>query len=227
MNKFFTLFAASLFIYGASNAQTEKGTHTLGLNFGFSVTNANDFTIYPSNNSSSSLTSKTTTFNIGPNFSYFIADNVDIGAALSYSSSNTSNTTESFATTNDNYALTAFSNNYGGTIFIRRYYLYGGKIGFRTGGYLGFSGGTGKNTYPNANQLFNFNGSTNYYSVGGNVDLVFYPSKRLGIAATLANLEYYHYTTDNTTQGHDSGDSFGFNFINSGLSVSVFFVFPK
>jgi hypothetical protein len=225
MNKFFILIAASLFTYGISSAQTEKGTQNLGLNFGFSINNANDFTIYPSDNSTTTLNSKTTTFNFGPNYSYFIADNLDIGAALSYSSSTTTNTTEAFATNNANYPVRAFSNNYGGSVYIRKYYLYKNTIGFRTGGYLGFSGGTSKNTYTTSNALYNFNSTTNYYSGGANVDLVYYPSKKLGISATIANLEYYHYNADNTTQGHDSGDSFSFNFINSGLSLSVFYVF--
>jgi hypothetical protein len=171
------------------------------------------------------LSTKTTNFNIGPNYSYFIADNLDIGAALSYGSSSTTNTTENFATTNNNYPVKEFSDNYSGSFYIRKYFIYKNKIGFRTGAYLGFSGGTGKNTYTASNALYDFNSKTNYYSAGSNLDLVYYASKKLGISATIANLEYYHYTANNTTQGHDSGDSINFSFINNGLSLSVFYVF--
>jgi len=168
------------------------------------------------------LNTKTTTFNIGPNYSYFIADKLEIGAFLSYSSSSATNNSDNYAITN--YLTKTSSDNFSGSLFIRKYFMYKNVVGFRTGGYIGYSGGSGKNTYTSAYTIYNYTSTTNYYSGGANIDLVYYASKKLGIAATLANLEYYHYTANNGSQGHDSGDNITFSFINSGLSLSVFFV---
>jgi hypothetical protein len=224
MNKFLILIVMFLFISHFSSAQTEKGSQTLGANFGFNYSQDNSLTIYVGNNTSAIVTTKTTDFNIGPNYSYFIADKLDIGAALSYSYTGTTNTTPALATDNYNYPVKQSSNNFGVSVFIRKYYMFN-KIGFRTGAYLGYSGGNTKNTYTTSQDLYNYNATSNYYNAGANLDLVFYPSKNLGVAATIANLEYVHYKNDTTTQGHDSTDSINFNFVNNGLSLSVFYVF--
>ncbi len=67
-------------------------------------------------------------------------------------------------------------------------------------------------------------------NAGANLDLVYYPSTHLGVAATLANLEYNHYTDKNVYNynmavDNGKGNSFNANFINNGLTLSVFYVF--
>ncbi len=83
MNKNLIVCAALLFAFKISYAQTEKGTQTLGLDFGASRSTSNQ-TINTANNSAESVGSAITNFTFGPNYSYFIADKLDIGAALSY-----------------------------------------------------------------------------------------------------------------------------------------------
>jgi len=214
-----------MFASQVSNAQTEKGTETIGANIGFSYTNASDFTVSVANGSTSTLDTKTTTFNIGPIYSYFIADKLDIGAALTYSSSTLKNMAGTYATTNDSYPTKQSSDNFSTTLFIRKYFMYQNKIGFRTEGFLGYSHQDNTNTYAPSFAGYNYDNETDYYSAGTNLDLVYYPSKKLGVSATIATLEYYHYTANNANQGHDSGDNITFNFVNSGLSLSVFYVF--
>jgi hypothetical protein len=231
MKKFLIAIAVFLSAYQLSNAQTEKGTQTLGLNLGFSYNNSSDYTINIGDNSISTLNTKTTTFSIGPNYSYFIQNNLEIGGSLSYSTSNATNiaaTTEANAVANNGYATKESSDNISASLFIRRYFMYKNIIGFRTGGYIGYSGGTNKDTYPPSVAAYNYNNTTTYYSAGANLDLVYFPSKKLGIAATLANLEYYHYNANNNSQGHDNGDNITFSLVNNGLTLSVFYVFgPK
>jgi hypothetical protein len=229
MKKILIAIAVFLSACQFSNAQTEKGTQTLGLNLGFSYNNSNNYTInIADNNAVTTLDTKTTSFSIGPNYSYFIQNNLEIGASLSYSTSNVTNTTGDLATTNDNYATKQTSDNVSASLFIRRYFMYKNIIGFRTGGYIGYSGGTSKDTYTPTDAAYNYNNTTNYYSAGANLDLVYFPSKKLGLAATLANLEYYHYNANNANQGHDNGDNLTFSLVNNGLTLSVFYVFgPK
>ncbi|MFI5141508.1 MAG: hypothetical protein ACHQII_04045 [Bacteroidia bacterium] len=228
MKKILILITAIVFAYQVSNAQTEKGSQTLGLNFGFSASNSNYYTIIPS---TSPLTTSINSFNIGPTYSYFIANNLDIGGSLSYSSSSTTNTTGDIATTNDTYPTNVTSGNFTGTLFIRKYFMYKNKIGFRAEGYAGLSTGTTKDTYSSTYSADNYKTNTNYYSGGAAIDLLFFPSKNLGVSASLANLEYYHftytttYTANNANQAHNNGDNLTFSFINNGLTLSVFYVF--
>jgi len=223
--KILITIAAILLACQISDAQTERGNQNLGASFGFSFTNGNNFTINPASGGSTNLSTTTNSFNIGPNYSYFIADKVDFGGALSFSTGSTTNSTANVATNNDSYPLKQTANNFSMTVFIRKYLMYEGKIGLRPGAYLGYTNGSQKNTYAASLSAYNFDSTTSYFSVGAGLDIVFYPSKKVGVSATLANLEYYHYNADNTTQGHDNGDNFSFNFVTNGLSVSVFYVF--
>jgi hypothetical protein len=225
MKKSLILITAFLLAFQFSKAQTEKGDQTLGTYLGFQYTKNSDYTIFVGDNSTSNNNSKTTAFSIGPNYSYFIKDNLDIGGVFSYTYSGTTNSTENLATTNDNYPVKQTTNNYSLSLFVRKYFMYKNKIGIRTGAYAGYSDGTTKNTYSVSNALYNYDGTNNYYDAGTNLDLVYYPSKSLGISATLANLEYVHYKSSSTTQGHDSSDTIEFNVFNTGLSLSVFYVF--
>ena len=64
------LFLTSLISY----AQTEKGSQTFGLNLGFNYNKTSGAYINPYDNSSSDAGVKTTAFNIGPSYSYFVSD---------------------------------------------------------------------------------------------------------------------------------------------------------
>src|SRR5579872_6429678 len=87
MNKNLVVCAVLLLAFKISYAQTEKGTQTLGLDFGANRYTSNQFIVNTFDNSTTSVGSATTNFSFGPNYSYFIADKLDIGAALSYQSS--------------------------------------------------------------------------------------------------------------------------------------------
>lgn len=228
MKKFLILIAAFLCAYQFSNAQTEKGSQTLGVNLGVGYNQYSDHSINTYNTPIIN-TNKITTFSIGPNYSYFIADKLDLGANLSYQ----------YLINNSSYNNSGFSPNgpqkqtnssYGATLYLRKYFLYANKIGFRTGPYITYANNDQKSTWDVADAANNSKSTSHNYTAGANLDLVYYPSTHLGVSATLANLAYNHYTQKNTytaVSDTNTGNSVNLSFINSGLTFGVFYVFDN
>jgi len=217
MKNLIILITVILFSYQITYAQTEKGSHTLGLGVGFSLHNENDFVIDQASNTTSLNKSKYTSFSIGPSYSYFIADKLDLGASLNYSSMNYNNGA-------DYYPNKYNTKNYSGTIFLRKYFLYQDKLGFRAGPYVSYQYNDQKYTYSPGSGGNNSDNKSTDYQGGFDLDLVYYPSKHIGIAATIANLEYDHFKVNQGSQGHQSGDNVNFYFVNN-LALSVFYAF--
>jgi len=203
----------------ASYAQTEKGNQTLGLNMGFSYNKSNGVSINPYDNSSTDVNSKTTGFNIGPSYSYFIADKLELGASLSYDRDN-----YNYPNTPGN-GEEQLRYDYGGTIYLRKYFMFQNKIGLSAGPYAGYFRGINKLTYEGANSIYSNDSKTDNFEGGLNLGLVYYPTKHLGFSASLATIGYDHNKTDDGTQGHSDGNSFNASFVNNGLSFSIFYVF--
>lgn len=216
------LVAAVLLAATATYAQTEKGTQNLGINLGFSYNKNEQLNIYPNNGTPQSLETKSTHFSFGPSYSYFIANDLDLGANLSFDNTHMTNVSN-----NDGYPNKQSSHNYGGNIFLRKYFMYKDKIGLRAGPYAGYTRSNSKVEYSGTNTIYDQNSNTNSYDAGIMMDLVYYPSKKLGFSATLANLNYNHYKTDSGANGHSENDEIGLNFINSGIGLSVFYVLGK
>jgi hypothetical protein len=218
MKKLFVLIGASLFFYQISNAQTEKGSQTLGINLNGFYQSQNGNVINTYDNSSSSEASTTKSFGIGPAYGYFIADKLDLSASLDYGYTKTTSAGIYNAPLSE-------QKNYTGTLALRKYFLYQNKIGFRAGPYLSYNNNDNKTTYNADNSNNDYNSNTKNYVAGFNLDLVYYPSKHVGISATLLNAEYDHFKTNNGSQGQYSGNYEGLSFINNGLTFSVFYVF--
>lgn len=220
MKKTFLLIALLFLTTLVSQAQTEKGSQTLGADLGFTYLKATGIYINSYDNSNFNSGNKTTRFNIGPSYSYFIGNKLDLGAALSYSQN-----TISFPTGNDFGKQS--DHDFGGTIYLRKYFMFQEKIGLRTGPRVGYYHDVNKVIYGPSNAIYNEDTKTNNLVGGLNLDLVYYPSKHLGFTASLANLYYTHYKSDSGTQGNAKGDSFNASFINDGLSLSIFYAFGK
>jgi len=219
MNKILILIPAFLLTIQFTNAQTNAGTQNAGLNLGISSNKTSNFDVNPFDNSTESYVNRINNFSAGPAYSFFIANQVDIGAALTYTSFTFSNS--------GNYANNTpkqSNTDIGGTIFIRKYFLYQNKIGIRTGVNLGYDQGIQKYTNISSESIFDTKSTTNNYQGGLNLDAVYYPSKKFGLSAALARLEYNSYKTNSRTRGYSSGDGIDFNFI-SNLQVSAFYIF--
>ncbi|WP_214071502.1 outer membrane beta-barrel protein [Mucilaginibacter sp. dw_454] len=218
MKKIIGLCAALLCAYQISNAQTQKGNQNLSLTLGYThIDGSNTSTV-------SGLMingNKDTYLSIAPGYSFFVSDGLEFGGSLSYNHQNQTTTNDGI---NGYYMNETKSDNYGASLFLKKYVLYQNKVGFRAGPYIGYM--YGKNTtngFPDNGGYGTSN--TNSYSAGATFDLVFYPTSRLGLAANLANLGYTHAKGDGITSSKTN--SFNFNFINSGLYLSLFWVLGK
>ncbi len=207
------LFAAALLTFNLSQAQTSQGTRYLGLNLGFSSWQTSS--PYAPGTPQTPDVTKSSGFNVGPTYSRFFWNNTDIGARLSYSSSTSS---ESNPFYND---LHSSSNAIFASVYARRYFLIDEKIGFRAGPYVSFLRMQTNNTYT-ADDIQHT--TTRETDAGLNMDLVFYPVKRLGFAATIADMHFAHSTTNQSAMD-SSNNGFVFNTVTSGLSLSAFYIF--
>ena len=202
-----------------SHAQTEKGSQTLGLSLGFNYNKTSGVYTYPSDNSSTPAGGKTTSFNIGPSYSYFITDKLDLGASLSYGQSNmTYANTQNYPEKQSSYAF--FS-----SIYLRKYFIFGDKLGMRAGPCLSYGIGDNKSTYLGSNAVYNENSKQTEYRASARLEFVYYPSKKLGFAAYVASVDYSHNKFDNGNFGHTSSDNVDLSLINNGLNLSVFYTF--
>lgn len=213
MKKILVLIPVFLLAFQISKAQTEKGSQTLGLDLQFSHLKSTQ-SITQSTVVTSDFDTKLTNFSIGPNYSYFIADKLDIGVNLNYGYSSQNNQ-------NPGNPGTQKSHQYGGQLFLRKYFMFGDKLGLRAGPYVGYS----RDDFKSTDTYSIINTKTDNYQVGANLALVYYPAKKLGISATLANANYNHYKQKDGARETGHGDNFNFNIINDGLGLSVFYVF--
>ncbi|AMR33333.1 hypothetical protein A0256_18860 [Mucilaginibacter sp. PAMC 26640] len=218
--KKFVILGAILAIAQFAQAQTEKGSQNVGVNLQFSRSTLSGKSIYPFDNTVTNIDQKYTALAIGPNYSYFVADGLDLGAALNYSYYKADN--------GDGYYPTkTVDNSFGGSIFLRKYIMYQNRVGIRTGPYLGYSHSSVKSTSTGANSINDSDRKSNTYYGGVNLELLLYPVKQLGVSLMLANLNYSHYNTDSGKQGKTNGDSVNANLVNNGLGLSVFYVLGK
>ncbi|WP_295675997.1 hypothetical protein [uncultured Mucilaginibacter sp.] len=216
MNKLLILIAVFLLTIQFSNAQTEKGNQTLGFNFGFNTGKATEIPGPQSASLGSTFVEKNNYFSLGPNYSYFIANNLDLSVALDFMSNKETNSDNNFG-----YPLKYTNYQFDAMLYARKYFLYKNKFGIRTGPYIGYGKSTTKYTYTPSDN--NNNNSHNIYA-GFKLDMVYYASKKLGFSATLANLQYQRYTSKSGYLGQD-GNGISLYTGTSALQVSMFYTF--
>jgi outer membrane protein assembly factor BamA len=219
MKKILVLIPAFLLAFQISKAQTEKGSQTLGLNLQFSHQQSTTNVDGSSGIGSYNINDKSTTYSVGPTYSYFVADKLDLGvnASFSYTKFDIKYNTPLIQGSNQ------VTRQYGANVFLRKYFMFTDKLGLRAGPYLGYFH-YHNNIINEGTQPSGPSNSDNYI-VGGNADFVFYPAKRLGFSATLANLNYVHSVQKDGSKKVGDGDNVNLNFINNGLALSVFYVF--
>lgn len=222
MTKAITFAIAILLSATVVSAQTQKGSQTLGVSATYYHQDTKQGILNPNTNVYQDQNMKTTIFGIAPGYSYFIADNVDIGTVLSYSYNKSSYESPS---SNSN---SQSGRSYGASLFLRKYFLYQGKLGIRTGPYFHYGWGDGRNDFGAAPS--GENKTTNRgYAAGANVDLVYFPTKSFGVTASLADASYAHSTTkyENNSLRRDKNDVVNLSLINNGLTLGVIYVFGQ
>lgn len=218
MKKNLILAVAFLFAVKLATAQTEKGTQNLGLNLSVAHQNLNGTELNTSDNSYNLTSNKQTQLSIGPSYSYFIANKLDLGVNLNYS--------HFTADASPNYSPEKQTQNiFSGNIFLRKYFMCSDKFGFRAGPYAGY--GYTKSDYAYSTYYpGELENSTEHGIYGGiKLDLVYYPAKHLGLSATLANAQYEHDKVKNGDLGSTSINNYSLALITNGVGVSVFYVF--
>lgn len=212
MYKKLLLVAVSVITIQAAKAQTEKGSQSLGVTFGISTGSTKQNNLI-NNNIVDHNNVKQKNYSISPDYSYFIADKLDIGVGLGYGYSNAK-----YNSDNDVHEQTAKS--FSGTVALRKYFLFDNKIGIRTGPFLTYEKIKSNYTYTTNTNDYN----SDYYAGGINLDFVYYPAKNIGLAANLGNVRYAHQKFKGDTQGTNNAFNLGFT---DNLSLSVYYVFGK
>lgn len=209
----------------ALKAQTQKGDQTLG--GGISLITSKNTVEYTGtiNNGNYSYSNKSTSFSIGPNYSFFVANNLDLGGSIAYSYQNSKFTNLGTASYNPDKAN---SQSFSGAVYLRKYFLYDNKIGIRTGPFASVTHTKATLTYSATANMPDYGPQTDTnVSAGVGLDLVYFPYKKLGLTASLGSLGYNHDDTKQPQSGlNTSSNSFGFSFF-SGVDLTAFFVFGK
>ncbi len=157
MKKLSISIALCLLVLQAVNAQNQKGDQTLGLGLGFN-TNNSTFNYQGTNPAELDYTTSTgASFNASPAYSYFIANNLDIGISGGLGSG-----TYNSLDHTSNILTKEVNKNYSGSVYLRKYILYKNKIGIRMGPYLFYQ-------YFNTNDTYTpVNAYTKYHFTGKN-----------------------------------------------------------
>ena len=214
MKKLSIFITAFLLMLHAANAQTQKGDQSLGLSLNFNTGNNN----YYYQGTAPSLTNFTS-FSAIPNYSYFIANNLDIGAGVGYGhGKDTYNYISPGSPTADD------NNRYSGIIYLRKYYLFNNKIGIRTGPYFSYQHSTDSYTYTPDLSNSDLNSKTNNYQAGISTDFVYYPTTKIGLALNVGSL-YYNRSKLNGTQVNSNSSTVNLQFLNNNLVLSAYYVF--
>ena len=222
MNKKIILTFIGLFGAIIVNAQTQKGDQLLGGGIGFSTGKGSlNYTDNPYNDNG---TFKAHSFSIAPAYSYFIANNIDLGAAVGYTNQKTSYNYITGPSVQNQDLIQNRSYTLSASIYLRKYFLFNNKIGIRTGPFAAIQKNHSEQDY--IQPVYNFFYHNYSYSAGIDAAVVFFPSKRLGFSANLGSLAYSH--DDNKQLNyHSSANSFGLNLLSNGLFVSAFYSFEK
>jgi hypothetical protein len=212
--KLFLVFVSIIAIQTAK-AQTEKGTQSLGLSFGLRTTSSDFKVLDQSTNTYGPATEgKLTSYSIGPNYSYFIADKLDLGLSVGYSSTKQSYNSNQISPQEQS------DNAFTSSLYLRKYFLYDNKIGIRTGPRFSYQRMNSKQEYNSS--TVNFEIHNNIYTGGVGLDFVYFPVKKLGLTAFLGGADYTHQTQTGYTEG--TYNSFNLSFANS-LILSVNYIF--
>ncbi len=212
MKKILFLIPAFLLAFQISKAQTEKGSQTLGVDLSFGYAKQSNPYLNNTTNLFSNSDDKHVTYSVGPTYSYFIADKLDIGGSVFYS-----NSKNDYGVDNS----TTRYHSYGASVMLRKYWMLSQSFGFRAGPQFVYQHAV-QNT---SGGIYSQDGSSNSYTGSANAGIVYYPVKRFGLSVNLASLNYTHTSNSYTNGSHGKSDNVSFSWINSNVGISTFFVF--
>jgi len=220
MNKFLALMVAFLFAAAFSNAQTTTGSQTLGVSFGIQESKATNMPAGQNTTVGPAFNGKVNNYSFGPSYSFFVANNLDLGVALTFSS-----LTQTDDNNNFGYPLRYTDYQFNSILYLRKYFLFQNKFGVRVGPYIEY-GKSSINYYYSLTDNTNNSIYNNHNADAGiQLELVYIPTKRFGFSANLANLQYEHSTSTGTSELNQNANSLSFYGGTSALQFSVFYIF--
>lgn len=222
MYKKHILLLAVVFGTLALKAQTNKGDQYLGGSSSFlAVNQTTDYSQSPYYPISYTQKTKVHLIRVGPVYGFFIANNLDVGVNLGYAHEKADYTYSANSYSNTQYQ----GNIYYGGLYVRKYFLYNNKIGFRTGLYGEYeqvkSVSKSDDASSEPGQFENYH----VQNAGLIFDVVYFPFRRFGLTTTIGGLGYTH-IDDQQNYMHDKQNNFGWN-LTSSLNVSFFYCFGK
>lgn len=186
-----------------SMAQTGKGHKFIGGSFYYNYDEAGtvSYITYPQGNTQY-FRSNLTSFNISPEFGVFLSDKLTLSVQPGFSRVSGTETSYYYSNTNalDNYVYTNdyYTNIIGLAINARYYIPLADKVAIYP--QLGIS----------SNHVLN-NFTVGSLNIGGGPNVVFFPTKKLGLNMGFGNINYnYNYQTNGSTVNLSLNNSFSF-----------------
>jgi hypothetical protein len=206
-----------------ASAQTEKGSQWIGGSFALS-----HYKVEETSSPEFSVTGayrKQNSYQVGPSYSYFVADKLSISGNVGYSHSHADQTYYNNPTLQVNDSNTEIiTNGYFASLGLNKYFLYENKVGVRTGPSAQYSRSKSKITSDNDPE--NSDAESTAFNVGIYLDFVYFPVKKVGLVASLGSLAYSKSKYEGLNNTNKQTDV-GLNFFNSSKTFSIFYIFGK
>jgi hypothetical protein len=192
-----------LFAAGMASAQIGKGHKFVGGSFALNYDEAGTLTYYNYTQGTTQYINKNIlSFNVNPEFGWFLGDNLTLSIQPGYSRVSGTETSNYFSNNNtaDNYSNTRdyHTDIVGLGINLRYYWMLSDKFGIFP--QVGIS----------SNHVLN-NFTVGSLTVGGSPNVVFFPTKKLGINMGVGNAWYnYNYQTNGSTVALNLNSNFNF-----------------
>jgi hypothetical protein len=213
MKKYLLILTIFIFVaIGSASAQIDKGSHYIGGSLYFNYDGGpGTTTVYNFLTGYTNYTvSKLTTFQISPEFGYFLSKNWTIGLQPNYSRSSGTETNAFTSTTAGIQSYTKISKYHidvvGLTVNLRYYCMLTDRIGIFP--QFGIS---------TQNDIKNFNNGE--ITLLGSPNIVFFATSKLGINMGFGDLKYatdYHFNNSYVNIGFNNAVSFGLNYYCGG-----------
>lgn len=199
------LIAVGLMFFGlAASAQVSKGTVTVGGNVGFRTSKTKD------------ADNRSTNFSIQPQIGYFLSDKLEGYVKLGYT-----NESESYT---DNSAGKNKTDQFGGGIGLRKYFMVSDNVAIFAGPELSYYSGSAKQepSGGSSQKLYD----TNTFNANVNAGVGVFFTKNIGLVAGLGVLSFESETNKYPNNGGKStSNSFNLLAKNAPFALGIVFHF--
>lgn len=222
MKKLTLLLLAALSGLTAS-PQTEKGKHWIGGSFALSHNKVEETSTAES--PIFGATRKQNSYQVGPSYSYFVADKLSVSANVGYTHSHLDQTYYNNPTLQINNSTSeTTSNGYFASVAMNKFFLYENKVGIKTGPYAQYNLTESKIRQSDTGD--NVALESKGFAAGIGVDFVYFPVKKIGLVASLGTLAYSQTKFEGANNTNKQTD-LGLSFFSNAQTFSIVYIFGK